>query len=158
MPYSQISVSLPRIPAARGIGWLSVFALLACSEDKREQSTAIYCGESFCLDSVSESDVTKVSPVLDFNRYFLKLSIGQVEVYEGNSPDIRNLERERVPELTHLNAWALSPTEAPAILIIVGHGWPETLVFSIERKEHSREQLVALLRGLRLKKNAESSI
>lgn len=134
-----------------GIPLLSLVTLLGCSPEGRVLSTTIYCGESFCLENVATFDVTKVTPIQDFNRYLFSLPIGQVEIYEGNSPDVRNLSRDRVQGLPDLNAWWLSPTDDPAILIIVGKEWPETLVFSIDSATGSREQLVELLRGLRLR-------
>jgi hypothetical protein len=139
------------------IGAFALLALLACEKDRHEQRISGYCGESFCLETVSESDVTKVTPVQDFNRYSLNLSIGRVEVYEGNTPDVGKLRRERVRELPQLDAWELSPTDGAAILIIVGKKWPETLVFSIEGSENSREQLLTLLQGLSIKGRVQNS-
>lgn len=132
-------------------GWLFLLVLVSCAEKESTKTTSIYCGESFCLRGVAENSVTKTSPVQDFNRYFLSLPIGQVEIYEGNSPDLRDLRREKVSDLPALDAWALSPTPQPAILVIVGRDWPETLVFSIDDGNDSAKQLVTLMQGLELR-------
>lgn len=129
---------------------LILLILASCSDGTPTRSESLYCGESFCIKDVDGSAVTKTSPLHDVNRYFLSLPIGQVEIFEGNSPNIRNLQQERVLELQTLNAWSLSPTPEPTILVIVGTDWPETLVFSIEDGSDSRRQLVALMQGLQL--------
>lgn len=110
----------------------------------------VFCGVSFCLAGVEPEKVMKSTPVEDFNWYKIEMTIGILEIYEGNSPDIGELQRTPVRELKSVRAWSLSPSNNPAVLVEGRSGWPTQLVFYLSGDKVSTTDLVHILKGLTL--------
>lgn len=60
--------------------------ILAGACDIDAYSADEYCGEAFCIKGIGKEDVSKSTPVEDFNLYNVEYKGRNYLVYEGNSP------------------------------------------------------------------------
>lgn len=131
-----------------------VLAVLTAACDVQRKPFAAnsyaFCGESFCLSDVIITSAQTTNPVGDYLQHTIDLPVGRINIYEDNFPDTRGLTREPIPELHHLMAWHLTPTDQPTVLILVGAKWPHYLLVNIERDDASIQDLLAFLQHLTL--------
>jgi hypothetical protein len=100
---------------------VGISALLAAS--CAAQANA--CGESFCIEGLSLSELQKVSSGEDFNLYDFKVNGIAYRLYEGNQP---KLERRHLERLDQSGYIAHGRTTAALVIRTGRKVWPVYLV------------------------------